>query len=95
MEIKVYGSNECPYCNLLKRYLKMLKVPFIYVDVDQNENEKEYIEVINILNHTLIPVVKIDGEFMSPEKEFNTIAEAVKKIFIKYWKEKKKSKKSG
>lgn len=88
MEIKVYGSNECPYCKSLKRYLKILRIPFHYVDVDESENEKEYIEVINHVGHNMIPVVKVDNEFMSPNKEFETIPDAVKILFAKYRKSK-------
>lgn len=84
MEIKIYGSNECPYCRRLKKYLKMLRIPFKYVDVDLTENEKEYLEVINTLNHNMIPVVKIDDKFMSPDVDFESIGEAVKKIFTIY-----------
>jgi len=89
MEIKIYGSNECPYCNKLKKYLKVLRVPFMYVDVDLEENEKEYFEVINTVGHQMIPVIKIDGNFMSPDKDFESIPEAVKKVFTIYSKQKK------
>lgn len=89
MDIKIYGSNECPYCNSLKKYLKTLRIPFHYVDVDLNENEKEYFEVINTLGHNMIPVVKLDDKFMSPEREFSSIPEAVKIIFTEHQKSKK------
>lgn len=89
MEIKIYGSNECPYCNSLKKYLKILRVPFNYVDVDLQENEKEYLSVINKLGHYNIPVIKINDKFMSPEVEFESIPEAVKKVFKEYQKFKK------
>lgn len=84
MEIKVYGSEECPYCRRLKKYFKMLRIPFEYVDVDLSENEKEYYDVINTLGHQMIPVIKIDNEFLSPDKEFESIGEAVKIVFGRY-----------
>lgn len=89
MEIKIYGSNECPYCNSLKKYLKMLRIPFNYIDVDSEENEKEYLEIINIVGHNMIPVIKIGDQIMSPDKEFESIPEAVKKVFRIYSKRKK------
>ena len=88
MEIKIYGSEECPYCRRLKKYLKVLRIPFIYVDVDVKENEKEYLEVINKVGHHMIPVVKINDDFMSPDKEFTSIEGAVQTIFGKYFKRK-------
>ena len=86
MEIKVYGSEECPYCRKLKKYLKILRVPFHYVDIDLKENEKEYYEVVNKVGHIMIPLIKVDDDFMSPDKEFNSIGEAVKILFSKYQK---------
>lgn len=91
MEIKVYGSNECPHCKNLKRYLKILRIPFTYVDVDLTLNESEYSDVIKELKHNMIPVIKIDGRFMSPDVDFDSISGAVKQIFNIY---KNKSKKS-
>jgi glutaredoxin len=90
MEIKVYGSEECPYCRKLKKYLKVLRIPFNYVDIDQKENEKEYIEVINKVGHQMIPVIRVDEDFMSPDKEFTTIEGAIKTLFGKYYKREKK-----
>lgn len=84
MEIKVYGSEECPYCRRLKKYLKILRIPFQYVDIDLEENEKEYIDVINKVNHNMIPVIKIDDKFMSPDEDFESIGDAVKKVFSIY-----------
>ena len=81
-EVKVYGSNECPYCNSLKKYLKILRIKHDFIDIDLKENEEEYHKVSNELGHNFIPVIKIDDYFLSPEKDFETIAEAVKKIFI-------------
>lgn len=89
MEIKIYGSEECPYCKKLKKYLKILRVPYNYVDVDDEKNEKEYLDAINIVGHNMIPLVKIDESFLSPDKEFTSIPEAVKIIFEQYRKGKK------
>jgi len=83
MEIKVYGSNDCKYCNSLKKYLKILRVKHDFIDIDLKENEEEYHKLSNELGHNYIPVIKVGDEYLSPEKEFNTIAEAVKIIFIK------------
>lgn len=89
MEIKVYGSEDCPYCRNLKKYLKILRVPYNYVDVDDEKNEKEYLECINVVGHSMIPLVKINENYLSPDKEFNSIPEAVKIIFSEYKKSKK------
>lgn len=86
MEIKVYGSEECPYCRKLKKYLKVLRIPFRYVDIDLNENEKEYLDAINTVGHQFIPLIKVDDTFMSPDKDFESIGEAVKILFSKYHK---------
>lgn len=82
MEIKIYGSNECPYCNKLKSYLSILRIKYDYIDVDLKENESEYFSVVKETNNTFIPVVKMGEKLYLPERDFNTIPEMVKKIFI-------------
>lgn len=81
--VKIYGSNECPYCNSLKKYLKILRVNFDYVDIDLKENEEEYHLLANKIGSYYIPVIVIDDEILSPEKEFNTIPEAIKLVVMK------------
>jgi glutaredoxin len=82
VKIKVYGSNDCKYCINLKKYLKILRIKHDFIDIDLKENEEEYHKVSNELGHNFIPVIKINDDFLSPERDFETISEAVKKIFI-------------
>ena len=61
-----------------------------FTNRELKENEKEYFDVINTLGHTMIPVVKIDDKFMSPDREFSSIPDAVRLIFAEHQKNKKK-----
>lgn len=87
-EVKIYGSDECPYCEKLKKYLKILRIDFKYINVDLDQNKGEYEKIVEKIGHTFIPTISIDGKMISPEEDFKTIPEAVKIIVLdlkKFW----------
>jgi len=60
MTVKVYSTPTCPYCDLLKDYLKDNNIEFEVVDLSQDEkatqNKKEK------TGKMAVPVTEIDGE---------------------------------
>lgn len=40
MQIKIYSTTSCPYCKMLKDYLKSKEVDYVEVMVDQDELAK-------------------------------------------------------
>ena len=61
-KIKVYSTPACPYCHLLKEYLKEKGVEFEDIDVSQNENALQ--ELVQKTGQMAVPVVDIDGEIV-------------------------------
>lgn len=61
-KIKVYSTEACYYCVLLKDFLKEHKVEFEEIDVSQDEEmQKEMIEKSDQMG---VPVVDINGEII-------------------------------
>jgi glutaredoxin-like protein len=54
--IKVYGAEWCPDCHRSKRFLEQRKVPFEWIDVDQNPDAQEYVRQVN-QDRLIIPTV--------------------------------------
>ncbi|MBU0532955.1 glutathione S-transferase N-terminal domain-containing protein [Candidatus Micrarchaeota archaeon] len=59
MEIIVYSTTSCPYCNNLKTYLKQKKIEF--TDYDISKDREKAIEMIKKSRQKAVPVIDIDG----------------------------------
>jgi len=60
MTVKVYSTPTCPYCDLLKDYLKDNNIEFEVVDLSQDEKAAQYI--MEKTGKMAVPVTEIDGE---------------------------------
>lgn len=61
-KITIYSTKTCPYCNMLKNYLKSKSVE--YEDVLLDEQPDKAVEAIHICNSMGVPcthIVKEDG----------------------------------
>lgn len=60
MEVRVYSTPSCPYCNMLKDYLKSRGIKF--VDYDVSKDTSKAMEMIRMSGQTGVPVVVINGK---------------------------------
>lgn len=61
-KITVYSTPTCPYCHMVKDYLK--KNNFAFEDVDVSVDEKRAQEMIDKSGQMGVPVVDIDGKII-------------------------------
>jgi len=59
LPIKVYSSPTCPYCTMLKEFLKRHNIEFEEIDVAANREAA--VEMIAKSGQMGVPVVDIDG----------------------------------
>lgn len=59
MPIKVYTTPTCPYCTILKEFLKRNNVEFEEIDVAANRDAA--VEMIAKSGQLGVPVIDIDG----------------------------------
>ena len=76
MDIKIYTTPTCSWCQKLKEWLKKKKLP--YQDLDVTESDKYRDETIEKTGQLAVPVIDIDGQIIVGFHEAK-IEEAVKK----------------
>lgn len=59
MSVTVFSTQSCPYCTLVKNYLKEKKVPFTDYDVGRDQRRAE--EMVRKSGQMGVPVVEING----------------------------------
>ena len=59
MPIKVYSTPTCPYCTMLKEFLKRNNIEFEEIDVAANRDAA--VEMIAKSGQMGVPVIDIDG----------------------------------
>jgi mycoredoxin len=63
-QIKIYGTKWCPDCVRAKQVLNKNKVPFTWVDVEEDEAACRYVEKINGGYKSVPTLVFPDGSVM-------------------------------
>ncbi|MCD6429258.1 glutathione S-transferase N-terminal domain-containing protein [bacterium] len=61
-KIKVYSTPACPYCQLLKEYLKNHGIEFEDLDVSQDQQALQ--ELQEKSGALAVPVLDVDGEII-------------------------------
>jgi len=74
--VKLYGFDDCPYCQELKGLFDTNGIEYMYVDVMAEENEKETEKVFKITKQESVPVVLVNKTLLAPDSSFRSIAEA-------------------
>jgi len=59
MNVNVFSTQSCPYCTMVKNYLKEKKVPFTDYDVGRDQRRAE--EMVRKSGQMGVPVVEING----------------------------------
>ncbi len=60
--VKVYSTPTCPYCEILKEFLRDKGVDFESIDVSQNQEAQDYI--LQKTGKMAVPITEIDGEIV-------------------------------
>ena len=62
MQVKVYSTPSCPWCQAAKNFLKANNIPF--EDIDVSRDEKAANEMILKSGQMGVPVIEIDGKIV-------------------------------
>jgi len=60
--VKVYSTSTCPYCTMVKDFLKKSNIEFQNIDVGVNQDQAQ--EMMNKSGQMGVPVLDIDGEII-------------------------------
>ena len=62
-KVIVYSTPSCPYCTMVKDFLKENNIEFETYDVSQDQEKGK--EMIEKSGQTGVPVIDIDGEIIA------------------------------
>lgn len=62
--VTVYGTTWCGDCKRAVRVLSQHEWPFTYVDIEKDEQAREYVEKVNRGNHSVPTILFPDGSIM-------------------------------
>ncbi len=74
--VKLYGFDDCPYCQELKNKYNENGLEYIYVDVTLPENEGESNKVFQLTGDESVPIVLVNKTLLAPDSSFKTINQA-------------------
>jgi glutaredoxin len=61
-EIVIYTTNDCAYCGMVKRYLKMKGRKYVEINIQENPvKQKEMIEISGQMRVPVTVVTRKDG----------------------------------
>ena len=63
-KIKVYGAPWCPDCRQAKQFLGEQRVPYAWIDVDEDKDGLGFIEQVNNGKHIIPTIVFEDGSIL-------------------------------
>ena len=75
--VRLYGFEECPYCQELKELYENNNINFTYVDIDLDKNKEETKKIMEIGKSDSVPIVLVNKTILSPDNSFKTIKEAL------------------
>ncbi len=62
-KVRIFSTPSCVYCQTLKGYLKSHDI--VFEDIDVSADETALDEMINRSGQMSVPVIDIDGEFVT------------------------------
>ena len=62
MKVRVFSTQTCPYCYMVKNFLSQHKIDF--EDIDVSRDYGAAMEMVKISGQRGVPVVDIDGKIV-------------------------------
>lgn len=75
-KIRLYGFEECPYCQELKELYDKNGHNYHYIDIDEEKHQEEVKKIMEIAKTESVPIVLVGKAVLAPELSFKSIREA-------------------
>jgi glutaredoxin len=76
-KVTIYTMGNCPYCADLKEKLDNENIEYRNIDIDLEENQEEFQQILEVSNAEEVPILRIDRQLFIPNVSFKSITEAV------------------
>ena len=80
MEIKVYTSETCAFCEKIKIALNEANIDYTEVDINKEENKKEWLAVTRLTTANVTPQIKLPSDHWLPHRDFTTPEDLIKRL---------------
>jgi glutaredoxin-like protein len=64
MRIKMYGTNWCGDCRRARQFFADNKIDFDWIDIDQDQDARRYVESVNNGNRSVPTILFPDGSII-------------------------------
>lgn len=85
-QVVIFSMKSCPFCTMMKDLLDENNIPFIDMDIDENEEDYEMFKEL-VDGNEFVPAVMLVDETkknklipLAPDRDFKNIEEGVEKI---------------
>lgn len=75
-KVRLYGFEECPYCEELRALYEENHVSYDYIDINKEQYKEEVEKVMELGKTEAVPIVLVNKTILSPEVSFKSIREA-------------------
>jgi len=75
-KVRLYGFEECPFCEELKKMYDDNHISYHYIDINDEKNDKEVNKIMELGKSESVPIILVNKTILSPENSFNSIKEA-------------------
>lgn len=62
--IVVYGTSWCPDCRRAQRVLELNRVPYTYINIEENQEAAEYVVQVNNGYRSVPTIIFPDGSIL-------------------------------
>lgn len=74
--VRLYGFDECPFCDDLKKMYEENGIFYSYIDINDDKNEEEVKKIMELGKSESVPIILVNKTILSPDNSFNSIKEA-------------------
>ena len=75
-KMTVYGAPWCPDCRRAKQFLGEQRVPYDWVDIDLDEEARDYVQSVNDGKQIIPTIVFEDGSILVEPAQLGACTEA-------------------
>jgi glutaredoxin len=75
-KVRLYGFEDCPYCQELKDLYDENGVVYDYIDIEVEKYKEEVSKIMVIAKTESVPIVMVNKVVLSPEISFKSIRDA-------------------
>jgi len=75
MRVRLYTTNDCPFCKEMLEHFKSEKIDFTEVNIRKATNKAEFAKIQEVSGADSVPIILVGKNILIPDRSFRTIKE--------------------